>query len=389
MSTMNSLRLVVERELREAFRRRTFWITVTLFLLGSTALVVIPEFVGDDGTADRTVVTVGADEAVAASLRQLAPVFDIDLEITAATDVDAARTAVDDGDADVAVDLTVEPALIIARSAGSTTVTLVSQAVTVSVFTSSLADAGLDGEQIAELFAGSDPRIEELEPVDDARRGVAALVTIVLYLLLLLLSTAVATGVAIEKSNRVSEVLLAIVPARHLLFGKVIGVAIVGVLSLAAGALPVLVRVIAGGTLPDGTGGTLIGSAAWFVMGLALYLTAAGALGALVDRQEEVGTTVAPLSTVLIAAYLVAVTSPDSPLATVLAYVPFTSPMVMPARIALGAASPLELAVSLSLGVLTVVAMARLAALVYRRAIVRTGRKVRLRQILRSPSRAR
>jgi ABC-2 type transport system permease protein len=146
------------------------------------------------------------------------------------------------------------------------------------------------------------------------------------------------------------------------------------------------VSVTAGGSLPDGIGGTVLGSTAWFVMGLALYLTAAGALGALVDRQEEVGATIAPLSTVLIAAYLVGVSSPDSPVATVLAYVPFTSPMVMPARIALGVASPVEMAVSLVLGVLTVIAISRLAALVYRRAIVRTGRKVSLRQVLRAPT---
>jgi ABC-2 type transport system permease protein len=386
MTPGGTRRLVVERELREAFRRRSFWITIALFLLGSTALVVIPEFIGDDGAADRTVVTVGVDEAFAASLRQLAPVFDIDVDLQEAATVEAARTAVDEGDADVAVDLTVDPALIVARSEGSNAVTLVRQAVTVSVFTSSLTEAGLGPDRIAELFAGSDPRIEELEPVDNARRGVAAVVAIVLYLLLLLLSTSVATGVAIEKSNRVSEVLLAIVPARHLLFGKVMGVAIVGLVSLAAGALPIVVSVTAGGSLPDGIGGTVLGSTAWFVMGLALYLTAAGALGALVDRQEEVGATIAPLSTVLIAAYLVGVSSPDSPVATVLAYVPFTSPMVMPARIALGVASPVEMAVSLVLGVLTVIAISRLAALVYRRAIVRTGRKVSLRQVLRAPT---
>lgn len=386
MTPGGTRRLVVERELREAFRRRSFWITIALFLLGSTALVVIPEFIGDEGAADRTVATVGADDAFASSLRQLAPVFDIDVDLQEAATVEAARAAVDAGDADVAVDLTGDPALIIARSEGSNAVTLVRQAVTVSVFTSSLTEAGLGPDRIAELFAGSDPRIEELEPVDDARRGVAAIVAIVLYLLLLLLSTSVATGVAIEKSNRVSEVLLAIVPARHLLFGKVMGVAIVGLVSLAAGALPIVVSVTAGGSLPDGIGGTVLGSTAWFVMGLALYLTAAGALGALVDRQEEVGATIAPLSTVLIAAYLVGVSSPDSPVATVLAYVPFTSPMVMPARIALGVASPVEMAVSLVLGVLTVIAISRLAALVYRRAIVRTGRKVGLRQVLRSPT---
>ena len=382
MRVPGTARLVVERELRESLRRRSFWIISGLFLLASTALVVVPEFVGG-GSNDRTVAVVGGDTSFTSVLSELADATDVDVEVDRVADARAARLSVDQGDADVAVDLTADPPLVITRSAGSTTVTLVRQAVTLSAFTTSLADAGLDEEQIAEVLSTSDTQVEELEPVDDARQGVAAVVTIVLYLLLLLLSTTVATGVAIEKSNRVSEVLLAIVPARHLLFGKVVGIAIVGTLTLLAGALPVLVRVAVGASLPDGTGSTLAASAAWFLMGLALYLSAAGALGALVDRQEEVGSTIAPLSGVLIVAYLVGVTSPDSPVATVLAYVPFTSPMVMPARIGLGVASPFEIVASLLLGVATVVVMARVAEQVYRRAIVRTGRKLSLRQVLR------
>ncbi len=382
MRVPGTARLVVERELRESLRRRSFWIISGLFLLASTALVVVPEFVGG-GSNDRTVAVVGGDTSFTSVLSELADATDVDVEVDRVADARAARLSVDQGDADVAVDLTADPPLVITRSASSTTVTLVRQAVTLSAFTTSLADAGLDEEQIAEVLSTSDTQVEELEPVDDARQGVAAVVTIVLYLLLLLLSTTVATGVAIEKSNRVSEVLLAIVPARHLLFGKVVGIAIVGTLTLLAGALPVLVRVAVGASLPDGTGSTLAASAAWFLMGLALYLSAAGALGALVDRQEEVGSTIAPLSGVLIVAYLVGVTSPDSPVATVLAYVPFTSPMVMPARIGLGVASPFEIVASLLLGVATVVVMARVAEQVYRRAIVRTGRKLSLRQVLR------
>ena len=383
MTAPSTGRLVVEREIREALRRRSFWAIIGLFMLASTALVVVPEFVGG-GSDDRTVAVVGGDAEFVSVLRELGDALDIVVEVEELDNVAAARLSVDEGDADVAVDVTADPPVLITRSADSTAVTLVRQAVTVAALGSSLADAGLGNDQIAEAFAASEPVVEELDPVDDARQGVAAIVTIVLYLLLLLLSTSVATGVAIEKSNRVSEVLLAIVPARQLLFGKVIGVAIIGTLTLLAGALPVAVRAAVGGSLPDGAGSTIAGSAAWFLMGLALYLTSAGALGALVDRQEEVGSTIAPLSAVLIAAYLVGVTSPESPIATVLAYVPFTSPMVMPARIGLGVASTFEMVASLLLGIATVVVMARFAEHVYRRAIVRTGRKVSLRQVLRS-----
>jgi ABC-2 type transport system permease protein len=256
------------------------------------------------------------------------------------------------------------------------------QALASSELADRLAAAGLSPSEVAATLDVGGARVEELHAGEDGRRFVAVAASIVVYILLMLLVSMVANGVAIEKSNRISEVLLAIVPPRALLFGKVVGVSIVGLFTLAVGMLPVVVRLAAGAALPEGTVPTLAAGAAWFALGIALYLTTAGALGALVDRQEELGAVIGPLSAVLIVAYLVGQSAPESALATVLAYVPLTSPMVMPSRIALGVASPVEIACSLALGVATVLVVARLAVVVYRRAIVRTGRRVRLREVL-------
>jgi ABC-2 type transport system permease protein len=57
---------------------------------------------------------------------------------------------------------------------------------------------------------------------------------------------------------------------------------------------------------------------------------------------------------------------------------------VMPARIAVGAATPAEIAASLLLGVIAVVVTVRFGATVYRRAIVRTGRRLKLSDVLRT-----
>jgi len=387
--TTGSFRLVVEREVREAFRRRAIWATAAVLMLASTALVVVPDLVGGDEVGQSTVAVVGSDPqrtALSSVLDELAPTIDREVTTTATGDSRQARRAVEAGETDAAVVLTESPTRVIAESAGSDVVTLIRQAVAVVDLESVLIGAGLSADELAAAFAAGDTVVEEVDPVDAGRRATAAIASIVLYLLLLLLTSAVANGVAIEKANRVSEVLLAIVPSRTLLFGKVVGVAVVGVVTLSAAALPVVIDLVLGGSLPDGAGATLAVSAAWLLLGIALYLTTAGALGALVDRQEEVGSTVAPLSAVLIAAYFVGVTTPESTVAGVLAYIPFTSPMVMPARIALDVASPTELAISLALGIVTVALVARLASLVYQRAIVRTGRRVRLRALLRSAS---
>src|SRR5690606_486372 len=200
------------------------------------------------------------------------------------------------------------------------------------------------------------------------RRGAAFILSLAMYLLLLMLMMSVANGVAVEKANRISEVLLAIVRPGPLLFGKVLGVAVIGLLTLACGVAPLLVKMALGGNLPEGLGGALAGGAVWFVLGTALYLILAGALGAMVERQEEAGSVVAPLSVVLVAAYLVGGSAPESTAAQVLSYIPLTSPMAMPSRIAVGAASGFEMVVSALLSLAAVIVVGRLGAIVYRRA---------------------
>ncbi len=211
------------------------------------------------------------------------------------------------------------------------------------------------------------------------------ILSLVLYLVLLVLTIQATNGVAIEKANRISEVLLAIVRPGSLLFGKVVGVGIVGLAGLAVGALPIVVKVVAGGDLPAGLGPALAGGAAWIVMGLVLYLTIGGGLGALIERQEEAGSVQAPLSLLLVSAYLLATSAADSSVGTVLAIFPLTSPIVMPSRIALGVASTAEIVASLVVGMVTVVIVVRLGAAIFRRGIVHTGRRLRLHAALRTP----
>jgi ABC-2 type transport system permease protein len=93
---------------------------------------------------------------------------------------------------------------------------------------------------------------------------------------------------------------------------------------------------------------------------------------------------VAGLSICLVVSYLVGQSAADSPLGAVLAYVPISSPMVEPARLALGVSSPVEVVISLVISVAAVVLAGRLASTIYRRAVVSTGRRLYLRDVLRA-----
>ncbi len=382
MSGLRDTGLVAGRELREALRRKTFWIVAALLVVGSTAGMILPEVV-DQGRDSYDVVVVDGTPQLESSLSGASAVLDADVRLSTAPDAAAAQAAVKDGDADVGAVAGNEPVVIVKGEGAPELVAVVQQALGLDALTTRLEAAGVSPTAVQQVLTAPGPTVQRLDAGASDRRAGAAIVATALYLLLLMLMIQVANGTAIEKSNRISEVLLAIVRPGALLFGKVLGVGMVGLLTLACGILPVLVKLAAGGDLPSGLEGALAGGAAWFILGGALYLILAGAFGALVERQEEAGSAVMPLTMTLIGSFLVAQSAPDSALGAVLAYIPLTSPLVMPARIAMGVASPLSMAVSLVLSVVAVVVAVRVGSTVYQRAIVRTGRRLKLSAVLR------
>ena len=383
MTAVGSTRLVAAREIRETTRRKSFWIVLVVLALAATAAVVVPTLLDDDGTRYRVAVVgdrAGLGEALTTSLAGLDATVRTSSVATAA---DAERR-VEDGSADLAVVAGDRARLIVKAGEHQELVGAASQALSTIGFAADLEADGVDAARITDLLSRPAPTVTEIDRGAADRKGASFAITLVLYILLLTLMVQAANGTAIEKSNRISEVLLAIVRPGPLLFGKVIGISVTGLLTFAAGGIPIVVSLAIGSDLPPGIGGALAGGAIWFVLGMVLFLTLAGALGSLAERQEEAGVVVAPLTFLLVGTFIAAQSAADTTFGIVLALVPLTSPLVMPARIAEGVATVPEMAASALLLIAAIALVARFGAVVYGRAIVRTGRRLKLKDVLRS-----
>lgn len=376
--------LVAQREVRESLRSKGIWFTAAALLLGGLALVILPEVLPGD-SFDRDLVTVGEVPAeVSEALAVAAGSIEMDLAIDGAPDVAAATALVKDGDADVALVWGEQPRILQRTDDHDVAVSLVQQVLVGYRTQVIFAEAGVPADVLAQAAAVDAVPVETVDAARDGRQGAAFGLTVVMYLVIMILASGVASSVATEKANRVSEVLLAVVPVRSLLFGKVLGVGAVGFGTVLVGALPLLVKTIAGGDVPDSLGTTLASSGAWLAGGIVIYLLLAAMLGALADRTEDVGSAIAPLTIALVAIYLASLGTTENTVGLVLSLVPLSSPIAMPARLAIGAAEPWEVIASLVLLALAVVLVARLAAMVYGRAIVRTGRRLKLTEVLRA-----
>jgi ABC-2 type transport system permease protein len=199
----------------------------------------------------------------------------------------------------------------------------------------------------------------------------------------------VAMGVVEEKASRVVEVLLSSIRARHLLAGKVVGLGILGLFQL----LTIAALGLAAATAADAieidhdviaaAGMALV----WFLVGYAFYASLFAAAGALVPRQEELQSVTTPLTLILLISFFVSFSvldNPDGTLAHVTSLIPMTAPITMPARIALGAASTVEIVGALCVTLGAAALLIPIAGRIYSGAVLRTGSTMKLRDAWRA-----
>ncbi|HSK25680.1 MAG TPA: ABC transporter permease [Jiangellales bacterium] len=383
-------RLVAGRGIAETVRSKTFKVVTALLLLIAVAAVVLPQLLRQDESTYTLAVVGPVPEEVRAVVDDAVRAADSDVEYLPLADEDAVRRAVEDGKADAGL---VADVLYTALHGDSTFAVLVSQSVVALEVTQRLAEAGLTPEQVAALQTVRPPEQVVVGGAEDTdRAGAGFLVGIVLYIAVTLAGSAIATAVAVEKSTRISEVLLAVLRPSQVMVGTVLAVGSVtlGQLLLLTTPLAVAVRVTDAIGLPATTGTDLALALVWFLLGFLMYGFLFAAAGALVNKMNEVSATITPITMMLLAGYLVGimVTTDDSESLTsvVASLFPLTAPLVMPIRWAGGEVPGYQLVLAMLLTAGAAVLLAALAATVYRRALLVTGRRAKLREVVRQPA---
>lgn len=383
-------RLVAARALAEGMASRGWRAVTALMLLAGIATVVLPRVFGGDGTT-YTLATVGEPApALVAQIDAAGAAGDFEVDYRSLGSPAAVEAAVRDGEADAGLTATgPSGTLFVGRHGVGTFPALVAGAVMAQSTAEALLAVGLNPEEIAQVQATSPPEQVAVGQVDDqGRAGVGFASGIVLYLALILAGTGIATTVATEKSTRVSEVLLAVLRPTQLLVGTVAGVGLLALVQIGALAVPVGVALAVSDSdvLPSAAAPDVALAVAWFVLGMCLYAFVFAALAALVDKVTEVNSALMPVNVVLVGSYMLAVVvvaaAPDEWVSVAASMFPLSAPLVMPVRWAGGGVPGWQLALSMLLTAATAVLLARVASVVYRRGVVRTGRRVSLRAVL-------
>jgi len=237
-----------------------------------------------------------------------------------------------------------------------------------------------------------------------------------IYMFIFIYGTMVMQGVMEEKQSRIVEVIISSVKPFQLMMGKIVGIAFVGLTQFA-------IWVILGFTILSASRSFYPESAQkqqiqnvmsqnqdavqaatpqadqmkdvfsmidtinfpliigcflfFFIGGYLLYSSMFAAVGSAIDAQEDAQQFIMPITLPIILSIIVlmsAIKNPEGPIAFWFSMIPFTSPVVMMARIPFGVPA-WELALSMFLLVATFVGMVWVAGKIYRTGILMYGKK--------------
>jgi ABC-2 type transport system permease protein len=380
--------LVARREITERIREKSFLVSTSLNIVIIVAVVIVIAIVGGGDT--RYVVGYSGETEAAVVESAAAAARGVDIEIEA-REVDGAQAtaALEDGSVDAVV---IGGEIRSADEPPDELLALLQGANREVRAAESLRQAGVSEQEAQQALAPPPLEVVTLEPVDpeeDAKAGIAFFTVLILYGQLLTYGYWVSSGVVEEKASRVVEVVLSTIKPAHLLAGKVIGLGVLGLGNL-------LLTAVVGLAVAQATGavdvdGDLVTAAllalAWFVVGYAFYACAFACAGALVPRQEELQSSMTPLTLTILIAFFVSFAvnnDPDGTLAHVTAFIPMTAPITMPPRIITGDAPTWEIIASFAVTIGAALLLIPLAARIYSAGILRTGSALKLREAWRA-----
>jgi ABC-2 type transport system permease protein len=392
-SITSDIGLVAVREIKERIRGRIFRIGTLLILAVVAGAILIPKLTSGGSSGGMENVKIGVVGSLAPVLRSAmdgAGKSDgYDVRLVAEPDKKTADRLIRDGKLDLAIVNSSD--LLVSNPNGSSNGDQVAQTAAVDLgVTKAFEAAGLTSSQITDIDHAKSLPIVNVgsNPNKGATKGTSIFGIIFTFMMLTQYNTWILIGVMEEKSSRVVEVLLGALRPIQLLAGKVLGI---GAVALAqASAVVVLALVLGeavGSDFLNGTGPLSVASTlVWLVLGYSFYCWVYAAAGSMAERQDQVQSLAFPLTIPIMIGYIFSIitisTGNPSLLFKILAYIPLTAPFAMPTLVGLGDVTWWQFVLAALISIGATYGVAKLAAAIYSRSILRTGRRVTYREAL-------
>ena len=217
----------------------------------------------------------------------------------------------------------------------------------------------------------------------------------IIFMIIIMYGSMVATSVTQEKSNRTMEVLVTSVDTNLLFFAKVLAGAVAALIQSAVMLGTVLISYKInqdkwGGMLNmilDIPANVLVVFALFGIGGFLFYTFIYGAMGALVSKTEDINKSAGGVQMVIMIVYFITLASlmdVDGIMIKVTSFLPVSSYSDMFARVAMGSVNTWDIVVSFIILVASIVVVGIIGAKIYRMGTLRYGNPIKLSNAFKS-----
>ena len=301
----------------------------------------------------------------------------------------------------------------IGRNATSETVTgALKQALQRSVQTIRLGREGINPEKVSSAL--QPVRMKTTKAGAKGKTGSADLARVLgfamgmaIYMITMIYGQAVMNGVLEEKRDRIVEVIVSSMRPRELMVGKIFGIGAAGLTQMVIWVLTIVLMLKFGPQIvtlfgvskekaetfaaglklfPRIPTSVTISYLLFFLSGFFIYSTLFAMLGAIVTNNQEAQQLIFPVMMPIILGFIMlqpAMMNPESGVAVFGSVFPFTSPLIMPARMVVTEVPMWQQIAAIALLVVTISAVIWLGAKIYRIGIFATGKRATMAEVWR------
>ncbi|MDQ8734793.1 ABC transporter permease [Paenibacillus sp. LHD-38] len=271
-----------------------------------------------------------------------------------------------------------------------------------------LQDAGLTDAQMALLNAPIEIASVQISATEGAgnvgegktpeeqavNMGLVYFIVVLLFMAIMITGQLIASEITAEKSSRVMELLITSVSPLKQMFGKIVGMFLVGLIQITIYVIVIIVNI----SLPHNNKMLdqynidltqidpmlLLYAILFYLTGYFLYATLFAAVGSIVSRTEDLGQAVLPITMLSLAGFYISIfsiSSPDSVLVKVASFIPFFSTFVMLLRLGLSDPPVWQLWASIGILLVTIYIAVWVSAKIYRTGVLMYGKRPSFKEL--------
>lgn len=285
---------------------------------------------------------------------------------------------------------------------------ILAQVISSALNNSRLVNAGVSQEDLQKLSTPINTQVVTAGDQDDTIEDVIIkmvfpmVACMLLFYIIYFYGYWVASSIVAEKTSRVMELLLTSTKPMELVVGKCVGMGFLAITQFASILLTAYISFVGSGAIVkkfidtsadifdiSGILGRIpvlqvVLIILFFILGYVLYAVLNALVGATISKLEDLNTAIMPVSFISIIGFYLAyaaIMAPESTIATIATYVPFSAPFYIPSMILSGTVGIGAMGISLLILIATIVVLTLFTARVYSVVILHTGNRLKIKDL--------